>query len=82
MAQQLRRGADQLLSDLYTDLDSIEDMALDNPQAVRTLARRMRKRMREDLYKMLLRADGAQPSIEERFEALEQQIAELKARIE
>lgn len=82
MAQQLRRGADQLLDFLNSDLDSIEDYAIDNPAAVRKLARRMRARLRDELRPMLMRADEAQPSIEERIAALERQLSELKARIE
>lgn len=82
MAQQLRRGAAQLLDFLNSDLDSIEDYAIDNPAAVRKLARRMRARLRDELRPMLMRADEAQPSIEERIAALERQLSELKARDE
>lgn len=82
MAQQLRRGAAQLLEFLNSDLDAIEDMAIDNPQAVRKLARRMRARLRDDLRPMLMRADDAQPSLEARLAALERQLSELKARDE
>lgn len=80
MAQQLRRGAAQLLDFLNSDLDSIEDYAIDNPAAVRKLARRMRARLRDELRPMLMRADDTPPSVEERIAALERQLAELKVR--
>ena len=51
---QLRRGARQALG-INADLDSIEDYAIDNLQAVRKLARCIKERLRDEID-----ADAAQ----------------------
>ena len=67
---QLRRGARQALEYINADLDSIEDYAIDNPQAVRKLARRIKERLRDEIEPMLRRPSN-ETSIEARLKALE-----------
>lgn len=76
---QLRRGARQALDYINADLDEIEDCAIDNPQAVRKLARRIKERLREEIQPMLQRPSN-ETSIEARLKALETEVASLKAR--
>jgi len=74
---QLRRGARQALEYLYADLDDIDRYALDNPAAVRKLARRIKERLQEEVEPMLQRAE--QPSLEQRVKALEERIEQMAA---
>lgn len=75
---QLRRGARQALDYLMADLDSIEDYAIDNPAAVRKLARRCKERLRDELEPMLQRPTN-ETAIESRLKALEAKVQELSA---
>lgn len=75
---QLRRGARQALEYINADLDSIEDYAIDNPQAVRKLARRIKERLRDEIEPMLRRPSN-ETSIEARLKALEDEVKALKA---
>lgn len=75
---QLRRGGKELLDALNTDIDRIEDLAIDNPQAVRQLARRLRARVRDEVRPLLVRADDKQ-SLEQRVDELEKKLTELAA---
>lgn len=70
---QLRRGARQALDYLYADLDEADELALDNPAAVRKLIRLAKRRLQEDIEPMLQRAE--QPNIEQRVKAIEDWIA-------
>lgn len=75
---QLRRGARQALDYIRADLDQIEDCAIDNPQAVRKLARRIKERLRDEIEPMLQRPSN-ETAIEARLRALESEIAAIKA---
>lgn len=75
---QLRRGARTSLEFILSDLDQIEDYAVDNPQAVRKLARRIKERLRDEIEPMLRRPSN-ETSIEARLKALEDEVKALKA---
>lgn len=75
---QLRRGARTSLEFILSDLDQIEDYAVDNPQAVRKLARRIKERLRDEIEPMLRRPSN-ETSIEARIKALETEVEALKA---
>lgn len=74
---QLRWGARRTLDAIYADLDDIIDMATDDPHTVEQLARRILRRIREDLEPKLQRET---PALEQRVSALEDQIRELLAK--
>lgn len=86
MAQQLRRGAGQILEALTDHLDRIEELAIDNPQAVRKCARMMRTCIRDELYPMLIRAGKIKPNDqgddERQAPDYEKRLARLEAIIE
>lgn len=74
---QLRRGARTSLEFILADLDQIEDFAIDNPQAVRKLARRIKERLRDEIEPMLQRPSN-ETSIEARLKVLEAEVQALK----
>lgn len=76
---QLRWGARRTLDAIYADLDDIIDMATDDPHTVMQLARRIVRRMQEDLEPKLQREA---PALEQRVTALEEQIRELLATLD
>lgn len=73
---QLMRGARQALELINADLDAIDDVAIDNPAAVRKLARRIRERLREEIEPRLIRAN-TETSLEARIASLEEQVKKL-----
>lgn len=75
---QLRRGARTSLEFILSDLDQIEDYAVDNPQAVRKLARRIKERLRDQIEPMLQRPSN-ETSIEARLKALEAKVELLES---
>lgn len=70
---QLKRGARETLDHLYSDLEYILQNSHD-PIAVEKLARRIRERIQEEIEPRLQRAA---PTVEQRIETLEQQVADL-----
>lgn len=78
---QLMRGARQALELINADLDAIDDVAIDNPAAVRKLARRIRERLREEIEPRLYRATADRLSIEDRVAALEEQLQALLTKV-
>jgi CRP-like cAMP-binding protein len=73
---QLKRGARETLDIIYSDLETILNLSHD-PLAVEQLARRIRDRVRDDVEPRLQRAA---PTVEQRLETLERQMAELQER--
>jgi hypothetical protein len=73
---QLKRGARETLDIIYSDLETILSLSHD-PLAVEQLARRIRDRVRDDVEPRLQRAA---PTVEQRLETLERQMAELQER--
>lgn len=73
---QLGRGARQVLDYLYADLDDIFDLAKSNPETVRDLVLKCKRRLKEDIEPRLQRAA---PQIEQRLAALEERIELLEA---
>jgi len=73
---QLMRGAREALELISADLDAIDDVAIDNPAAVRKLVRRIKERLRDDIEPRLYRAN-TNTSIEVRVALLEEQIRQL-----
>lgn len=82
MAQQLRRGAGQIIQILTDHLDRIEELAIDNPQAVRKCARMMRTCIRDELRPMLIRAGKIEPDNESQAPDYDRRLARLEALIE
>jgi hypothetical protein len=73
---QLMRGARQALELINAELDAIDDVAIDNPAAVRKLVRRIKERLREEIEPRLYRAN-ADTSLEVRVALIEEQIRQL-----
>lgn len=65
---QLRRGARQTLDAIYADLNEIIDCATDDPHLVETLARRVIRRIAEDV----------EPKLQREAPALEQRVAMIE----
>lgn len=75
---QLRWGARQTLDAIYADLADIDDLATDDPATVRKLARRITNRIRDEIEPNLQRK-SATPTLEQRVDALERLVDELRS---
>ena len=74
---QLSRGAREVLDYLYADLDDIFDVAKNNPDIVRDLALKCKRRLKEDIEPRLQRAA---PQIEQRLASVEERLSQLEQR--
>jgi hypothetical protein len=72
---QLARGARQALDYLYADLDDILEYVADNPDAVRILVHKCKRRLTEDIEPRLQRAA---PSLEKKVADLEERLDRLE----
>ena len=81
MAAQRKRGGKLILDYLYADLAMIDHEAPDNPAAVRRLTQAIRDRIREDIEPLLMRAEKADPGLEQRLREVEEWIARQESNV-